>query len=606
MHGGPFSGNTYDPPINLSPKNDFDKKSVQSALYTIWVGRDVKVRRDSKNFLIQQLFEEGFQIRSPIAPQRITSKMIQQVFWRTANRMKPLDFEVFGSGRPEINRRIVTAGVSTVMDKGGYVRSLRDKGGAYQKALMWGDGFVHFGANPDPDADFPIVYTPISNSNIYIDPYATAIRAGGLGRSARKVAIIFSMSWATACEREPKIKKIASFGKIPRDTGLLKELERSYIQTFKEYDVIEICHYYDLDAKVYVRFAGPTCAVLEELKGDKYPFMLGKEPYIPILQYLCMPSTDGFYNHGLGDMFFDLAMLNSQLMNMGYNHAMDNIDPITLLGVSKGETAKVFNAMRSAYEQRAAGKRPIVALERDPANPNANPINMEALTTQNMMNELEAMLANVTKEVSRMGINLDDVAYGSDVTAHQIVAEQSSQNAFVSQMQEYNASTEQFAVETAMDMVKKLVSSKDSTMLNLAGTYDKTDPATGQKTQIKADQMTLGMVRDELKKYYYWVDVNARTGAQPSGLLEQARIEKILPLAVPGTKAQAKLLQSLSEASNNDLSMEDFMPSAPAPAPAPQGQDQGEQAPPPNNAGGETAPTLGLSTLPSPTAMAAA
>ena len=131
-NGQNYMGKTLEPARNLSPTNDTEERSVQSAIFCIQQARDTKVIRDSRNFLIQELFESGFQIKSPTSPQRINSKIIQQAFWRTANRMKPLDFEIFGSGRPEINRRIVTAGVSTVMEKGGYIRALRDKGGAFQ------------------------------------------------------------------------------------------------------------------------------------------------------------------------------------------------------------------------------------------------------------------------------------------------------------------------------------------------------------------------------------------------------------------------------------------------------------------------------------------
>jgi hypothetical protein len=409
------------------------------------------------------------------------------------------------------------------------------------------------------------------------------MRAGGLGRSVRKCAIIFSMAWSTAIERYPKLKRIAAPGRVPRDTGFYKELERTFIQTNKEYDIIEICHYYDLDNMGYVCFAGPTCAILEELKGDKYPFTTGdnKDPYIPILQYMCMPSSEGLYNHGLGDMFFDVAMLSSQLMNMGYNHAADNADPFTLIGVPKGQTATLFNSMRAAGEMRAAGKRPIIPMEFDPANPNASRVSMEALTTQSLVNELELMLSNITREVARMGINLDDVDYGKGVSAHQIVAQESNQNNFTQQMMEYNASETQFAVDSVMDMIVKLVSSKDKTPLNLVGTYETVDESTGQPMQIPADQITLGAVRDELKKFHYFSDINARTGAQPSGLLEQARIKDMLPLTQPGSKAQAKLLQSLAKASSLDLSLEDFMPPAPQPVPT-----EGPDSAPSGAAGG--------------------
>lgn len=565
--GSPWSDYTLDTPINLNPKYGFDNKAVLTALYTINAARDTKIRRDNKNFLIQQLIEQGFEIRSPSTPRRITAKMLQQAMWRTADRMKALDFQIYGTGRPEINKRIVTAGVSTVMQRGNYTRSLRDKEGAFQKLLMWGDGFVHFGANPDPAASFPIIYSPVSNSNIYTDAYSTGMRTGGFGRSVRKCVIVFSMAWATACELMPKIAKVAAPGKIPRDLGFYKELERTYLQTTKTYDVIEIAHAYDLDNLNYVCFAGPTCAVLSEYKGKNYPYTKGdnKDPYIPVLQFSCIPSTEGFYNHGLGDMLYDIAMLSSQLMNMGYNHIADNADPFTLLSVPKGEVAKFFNSMRSAGEMRAAGKRPVIPMEYSPDNPNAGRVHMEALTTQNMGNELTIMLQALDQQVSRLGINLDDTDYGSDVTAHQIVAENENQNNFVKQIQEYNASEYQFAVETAMDMIIKLTGSKDRTPLNLTEVLED-----DEGNEIPADAITLGAVRDELKKHNYFVVVNARTGAQPSNSLEQAQIEKLLPLTAPGSSAQNKLLISYSQLNGRNLTMKDFTP--PQAPPGPGGQ----------------------------------
>lgn len=589
--GSPFSNNTLDPGINYSPKDGFDNKAVLGALYTISNGRDVKIRRDSKNFLIQQLFEQGFEIRTPTSPRRITSKLLQQAIWRTADRMKPMDFEIYGTGRPEVNRRIVTAGVTTVMDKGNYTRSLRDKEGAFQKMLMWGDGFVHFGANPDPNASFPLYYSSISNSNIYVDTYATGMRTGGLGRQVRKCVIIFSMSWATFCQMNPKGKKVAAPGRIPRDVGLLKELERSYLQTNKDYDVIEVAYGYDLDNMSFVSFAGPTCAVLSEAKGKNYAFTKGdnKDPYIPVLQFSAIPSTDGFYNHGLGDMLFDIAMFSSQLRNMGYNHIADNTDPFTLLSVPKDEVAKFFNSMRAAGEMRAAGKRPIIPMEYDPSNPGAGRIGMEALTTQNMENELISMLGELDKEILRLGINLDDTSYGEGVTKYQIVAEQENQDKFVQQMQEYNASEYQFAVDTAMDSIVKLVSSRDSTYLNLTEVLEGPD---GQ--EIPTDAITLGAVRDELKKYNYFSVVDARSGAQPSNTLEQARIEKLLAVAIPGSAAQSKLLATYAGLNGSSLGLKDFMPQqtpqAPGQPPTTDGSVAGQGAPSPSQPQSAQAP----------------
>ena len=279
-------------------------------------------------------------------------------------------------------------------------------------------------------------------------------------------------------------------------------------------------------------------------------------------------------------MLYDIAYFSAQLHNMGFNHVADNVDPFTLLSVPKGETAKFFNSMRAAGEMRAAGKRPVIPMEYDPSSPGSGKIGMEALTTQNMENELMAMLGELDKQVSRLGVNLDDADFGPDVTAHQIVAENESQNNFVKQIQEYNASEYEFAVETAMDMIVKLTSSRDSTPLNLTETLETPDG-----TEIQSDAITLGAVRDELKKHNYFVVINARTGAQPSNTLEQAQIEKLLPIVAPGSPAQNKLLITYSQLNGRNLTPKDFAPPAPQAPPGGPPNVNPSEGPPPEASG---------------------
>ena len=165
------------------------------------------------------------------------------------------------------------------------------------------------------------------------------------------------------------------------------------------------------------------------------------------------------------------------------------------------------------------------------------------------------------------------------------------------QIMEYNASETQFAVESAMDMIVKLVSSRDNTPLNLTMTL--TNP---QGVKIPADSITMGAVRDELKKFNYFPQVNARTGVQPSGLLEEARIEKLLPYVVAGTKAQAKLLYSLSQTDSLDLDEEDFYTPAQGQPQGQPGQQQQSGQPQPNAGVQNGAPqptSLSLPQLPS-------
>ena len=559
-------------------------KSVVSAIKMIQKNLDVKIIRDGKNLLIQKLMEDGFDVTSPSGNLKISSQMMQQALWRTANKMKPLDFEIHGVGRDESYERIMTAAVSTVMDKGRYVNSMRDKDGVFQKLLLYGDGFIHVGTDPDGDQDYPIQFNPISNSNIYVDSYATGVRSGGIGRSANQMCVMFSYSTDTAYEMWPELEKVKANGRIPRDIGMLKELERSYIQTFKLDDLIEVAYFYDLAKRKYMIFAGSQCYVLEDKEGKDYPFVMDGEPYIPVLQYLCMPSSEGFWNYGLGHILYRLALIQQRLMNMAINHAEDNTYPITLVNVPQAEAAKFFNKLQLAHEMRAVGKKGYVAMEYDPSKPGSNSVQAQSLLTNNLMNEWQIVMEQLTRELTRLGIPIDDVERGANVTASQIMSEEESANAWIKQVMEYNASESKFAVELTMDFIKKFVSknSKESVQLTTAETIE--NPKSGKAlTASQLTQITMGMIASELKEYDYFVIVNSRSGAIPSNIMRQTELQRVMNTTMPGSPAWAKASWETAKLNNVDTKLEDY--SMPAPA-APQ---QGGEAQP---TASETSPLL--------------
>jgi len=53
-----------------------------------------KTNQDQKNLMIQRLFELGFEVYNPVGIRKIDSKKLYQAMWRTANRTKPLDFQI--------------------------------------------------------------------------------------------------------------------------------------------------------------------------------------------------------------------------------------------------------------------------------------------------------------------------------------------------------------------------------------------------------------------------------------------------------------------------------------------------------------------------------
>lgn len=559
-----------DPKIPSNARDNTENKSVISAIQVIQQCWDEKNRRDNKNLMIQKLLEHGFEVADPSGTRKIDGYVLQQAFWRTANRMKPLDFQLHATGRPEAQEKIVTAAVGQVMSEGGYLSSLRDKGGAFNYSLLFGDAFLSVGASDNKD--IPIEFCPLANTNVYIDNYATVMRGGGPGRSVSKMVIVQSMSWANLLEFYPEAKGKAGVGAIPRDLNFFKETGRTFLQTEElQYDYVEVAHSYDIVNKVYCVFVGAACTVIKELKGDKYPFIKDKKPYIPVIHYMCWPAVEGFWNHGLGDMLYKLCIMTRRFMNMAIGHAEDNVYPITLVNVPNQEVSKFFNKLTAAHEMRNEGKKGYVAMEYDPTNPSSSRVQAEQLQTPAALSEWEAVYNRLDLEIQRLGINLNDIEPGAQVTATQIMMEEESSNALVKQIREYNASEEKFAVELTLDFMKKFIRKSNDTLVHLPSRM-KTENEEGQMVEIEMNQITLGAVADELRKNDYFCIINARTGSIPSNIVQQAQLSRLMPFAQPGTKAFGKIAEKMAQLNNSDLGIDDFAPEAPEPMTTEEGE----------------------------------
>ena len=557
---------SLSPDFNLNITDNRNDPAVEAALNLMYNNYSEKTERDSNNRKIQKLFKEGFQVKEPTGTRKIGSKKMYQALWRTASRMRPLDFAIHGTARPEWAEKIVTDGVGTVMDRGGYASSLRDKNGGFMKLLMYGDAFIQVGTGTSKK-DAPVKYRPISNTNVYFDAYATAMRSPNNSSSVTKCVVVFSHPWDEAVKLYPKLKKIGGTGRLPRLNSDLKELERNYEQETELDDIIEIGYFYDISNKNYTVFAGTSCTILEQFKGDQYPFMMKDEAYIPILHYSCMPSAEGFYNHGLGAMVYDLAIMSRRLMNMEVGHVEKNVDPDTLIITPQGKASEFFQKAKLAGEMRAAGKRAYIAMEQDPNNPNSNSIQAQTLLTQNLTNEFQLVYDLLDRELKRMGIFLDEADRSGNTTATQVMAEEESSNSFVKQIMEYNASESKFAVELTMDVLETTISKNNKDSLNLT-----TEIPIGGGETMRADGVTMGMVKDELSKHHYFVKVNARTGAIPSNILQQVQVSRMLGATQPNTPAYFKLMGQMAGLNDRDIKVEEFMMAAPEAPTGPAGE----------------------------------
>ena len=387
-----------------------------------------------------------------------------------------------------------------------------------------------------------------------MDNFATGLRNRGKAGGAYRAVAIFSYSWNQAVEMFPQLKKKGGTGKIPRESeSWFKSQDRSYEQTFQMEDEVEIAFAYDIISKNFTIFAGEACTVLEEYNGDEYPFVQkdGTE-YIPLLQFICVPSSEGPYNYGIGNLLYKLAIVSGRLLNMELGHAEDNTYPITLVSTPQAEAANFFGKLAEANRQRAAGKKPFVVLERDPNDPAGSDIQAKSLLTQNLTNEWQLIYNTFIEEIQMLGINLKELTTEGNPTATEILSDEENSQSWVKQIMEYNASESQVAIEITIDCIEEFVAKNSKIPLNLTTKID------FDGEEMRPDGMTMGMVKIALKEGDWFVKVNSRTGAIPSNTMQRAKIMSVFPLAQPGSPAQSKLAKMLADLGDIDLKVDEF------------------------------------------------
>jgi len=535
--------------INSAAKPNEDNPAINSAIKLIERSELVRSDRESQWEAIQELFEMGFEVSNPSGTKKLESQLLQQAVNKVVQKMKPLDVSLHSSQADMAKEKIVTDGVATVLSEGGLVSCLRDKSGAFQRLALFGDAFIRVGV--DVDSKYPIKFQNASLMNIYIDPFATNFRSIAGENDVNELVAIYKYSWDEAVSIYPQLEKDGTSGVIPRQA--VEELDYTQEQETKiEEREVEIAHYYNISAKRYVIFAGSALTVLDDVEGKDYPFMKDGDPYIPFLHFMCIPSSEGFYNYGIGHILYKLAIITRQLNNSALSYSMDNVDPLRIVNVPNGQVNKFFNKLQMATESKASGRKGFIINEYSPSDPIAGQNRVETLSSESLTTEWERLYSKLDQEVKRLGINLDDIDRGRNVTATQIISEEENASDFVKQILEYNATTFKFAWEIAIELIKRSIKKGNKTQINSTVNVK----LEGQDVSIQG--VTLGEISDELRKRDYFVKVNSRSGAIPSNIERQAKLSRAFSVLGPNDPVFNKVRQQFLSLNDIDANVEDL------------------------------------------------
>lgn len=560
-------------------KSGLQDKDVQEALQLIEDNADVHEEHEAIWRVIQDLFKLQFSVSDPSGTRVVSSKLLLQILWKTVNKMKIPDFKIHKAGpfamsvdkekvkkdamNRDLTERIVTAAVSTVMEEGGFIRCMRDKGGVFFKTALFGDAHLHIGFDEDK-SDYPIAFRVGSLSDYYVNTQATDLRDAVGGNSADGDFLIFRYTMKQFNQLWPKFKDNVPPGTIPRSTASTKQLEKTWSQTVKDDDVIEVAYATSI-SKVQVVFAGPACVVLRKYDGDPkegakytyeddsdrtaFPYVMDGKPYLPTLHFKFFPSSEGYYNYGIGHMLYDIALLAAKMDNMAYRHAVDNVYPINFVNSPSKGASKLFNQILKAQEMRDAGGSAYVVSE----NPGGGSgVSVEPFQSQPITTEWERAFSRLEQQITRMGFRLDVPDLGASPNEMSIMAEQESTDAPIKQVIEYNASEFKMAVDVTMDFIRKFISDDDETPLNSRAEIQ----TQGMSMPLRG--IPLGWVAKELRKNKYFVEVNSRDGTVPSGVMEEAKLSRTQATLVPGSPAWNKINLRRARLHGVELTEEDL------------------------------------------------
>lgn len=597
-----YSDETLDPiPLPKAVENDMDNKAVRSALKLIQKNYSAKSKRDVINRTLKNMIENGFVVAEPKGPRKLSMKKLYEAWWKIMQKVKLLDFTIHGSGRPEWMEKIVTDGVSTILRKGGYVAMFRDKGGLFQNGFGYGYAFGWFGTRK-ANKGFPFKFQALSNDNVYVDARATSMRSGS--KPVKEALVITSMTWADYVTTYPEFEDVTTPGRIPRDNNIA-ELDQDEVQAWADDNMIEVGYYYSTIHKYFVQFAGKECTIIDELSDKDYPYTFhdsdaGEDtPYIPVIHFACLPSFEGFYDHGIFDSIYDLSVIYGQILNMQTNYTMEGVDPVKFFSVPKGQGGKVIEQMDSWMKMRSQGKTPFAVVEYDPSTSAGSGISAQSMQVQSLMNEAQILFDQIDKEVRRMGWDVDDMDLsGTGPTQYQILADEDNRTRPVIQVMEQNASEQEFIIKVVLDLIPELIKPAkgeidlgtdgqpmmgqdgkpkmktipgDTTPLQM--TTKVHIPDGDQINSVKTDEFTLGDLALELKNFDYFVKINEKSGADQSKL-RGAQISRVLQVTPPGTKAYFDLLSQFAQINDMDQDITSFgagqpQPGAPGQPPMP-------------------------------------
>lgn len=499
-------------------------------------------------------------------PYKATNKMLKQF-------SKP-QFQMFAAEASENTRAVMQGLVEDALRLAGWVRVLEGKKNGAQRAMLeTGDGIVGCGSNPF--GSFPFQYYTEENSRVFTNIDAREMRNPGSETEVRKIVVVKEYQWEQAVRAYPELAGNASLGLIPAweqiDPERYKELQDA-LQASRR---IQLAFCYDIDYededgnKGLSRIvAGSNGYSFNEKTGKEYQWRnrFG-DPEKPFGQLVAFPRTRGFWNYGILQTLYKLGQMHSKLMNQGITYTLINTNPVRVMDTNMSEL-EAMSQLSRAMKDGAEGKIPMMVA--------ADGREFGGVTTTAappVIDEANAMLDILEKDLAQMGINLNDIVTDKTKTLGALQLEVAAATDLVKYIQNTNASEYEFLIEQMLYYLRdrkmkdnkiSLVSSvkirkEDGAEEEVVGVPERDElgiPVRDEKGKVKIFRsFNLEDLKEMLRLYEWKVVVIG--GVVNNPVLEDA-LDRNIQLQFPGTRASRKAAAAMYQRHGRNYSEDDF------------------------------------------------
>jgi len=588
----------YELPTN-TVQGDTDKGIVKRMLETIEYGKRINDDRKEELQEIQNAYENAFAVeeqegsrfmystllmtmckkvyerldllnwdinfyaKDPIDEDEIRKKVISGLKRRGLNdeeaeRQYLLDLETRLEREDEegkIMPAIAKAAIQEVMQKGGFSSVIKEsKDSAYSRSVSIGDSFIQI--NPQ-EGDYPIEYEIVSQENVLIDPQAIQIRGAASGRNLERVALIYNYTYDNYVDKvvnklEGKAKQRAlnvQWGELP----ITVDKDEKFNERDNEIEddrIGQVCMYVDIPAREVVWAAGSAATIIKREKGDDFPFIKDKKPYIPLAHFMAMPSTKGFHNKGVGHYMYQKNYIDELVKNKTISSVLKRIDPYWIIDTTPENSSNLISQFYAADEAASKGEPAIIINEVRPGQQGIG--NVQSLSGE-APSDIGAVVENIlTKDIVEFGISPSETQTQSTKTATAILSEQENANTLVREIAKRIAPEYRFLIEITIEYMKKLISTRSKVRFDTSNI----EPANlAQRLLLRS--VTLGRVVEFLKKHNYRIKMDSLSGIIPTNAVEAARLMEAYQLAA-ATPAGARILQKMLALRNINYDVSDL------------------------------------------------